>query len=168
MNLDEHHASEHILRQTLSPGSTPIQHGCVLSVCFRCRPPDWQGGPDDPRPGGDLADALEQEATRRGLDLAVLRDVRCMSQCKRPCVVAFSSLDKFTYLFGDLDPGRDAGAVLDAFLVYAASSDGFMERFERPEIMREGILGRIPPLVAGARQVEPRPQYEQQQMEISK
>ena len=131
--------------------------GETLSVCFRCRPPDWQGGPDDPRPGSELADALEQEAIRRVINLAVLRDVRCMSQCKRPCVVAFSSLEKFTYLFGDLDPSRDAGAVLDAFMVYAARSDGFMERFERPEIMRDGILGRIPPLVVNARQVEQRP-----------
>ena len=139
---------------SMTPSSTD---GCVLSVCFRCRSADWQGGPDDPRPGSELADALELEAVRRGIDLAVLRDVRCMSQCKRPCVVAFSSLEKFTYLFGDLDPSRDAGAVLDAFMVYAARSDGFMERFDRPEVMRDGILGRIPPLVTGARQVEPRP-----------
>ena len=141
----------------LSSITPPSTDGCTLSVCFRCRPADWQGGPDDTRPGSELADALEDEAFRRGIDLAVLRDVRCMSQCKRPCVVAFSSLEKFTYLFGDLDPCRDAGAVLEAFMVYAASADGFMERFERPEIMRDGILGRIPPLVTDARQVEPRP-----------
>ena len=137
--------------------TSPSTHDCTLSVCFRCRSPDWQGGPEDARPGSALADALGQEAVRRGIDLAVLRDVRCMSQCKRPCVVAFSSLAKFTYLFGDLDPSRDAGAVLDAFMVYNASADGFMERFERPEVMRDGILGRIPPLVPGARQVELRP-----------
>lgn len=134
------------------------RHGdCILSVCFRCRPPEWQGGSDDRRPGAELADAIEREAHARGLDMEILRDVRCMSQCKRPCVVAFSGEERFTYLFGDLDPARDAAAVLDAFALYSARPDGFIERFERPEVMRDGILGRVPPLVAGARQVESRP-----------
>jgi predicted metal-binding protein len=80
-----------------------------------------------------------------------------MSQCKRPCVVAFSHGEKFTYLFGDLDPTRDAAAILDTFELYAARPDGFMERFERPNVMRDGILGRVPPLAPATRQVEPRP-----------
>jgi predicted metal-binding protein len=128
-----------------------------LSVCFRCKPEGWPGDADARRPGADLADAIEAEATRRGIDLEVLRDVRCMSQCKRPCVVAFSGEGRFTYLFGDLNPARDAAAVLEAFALYRTRPDGFMERFERPEVMRAGILGRVPPLTTGARQVERRP-----------
>jgi predicted metal-binding protein len=80
-----------------------------------------------------------------------------MSQCKRPCVVAFSGEGRFTYLFGDLDPARDASSVLDAFALFCAKPDGFMERFERPHTLQAGILGRVPPLVPDARQVEPRP-----------
>ena len=129
---------------------------CCLSVCFRCRLEGWKGADAD-RPGVLLAAAIEAEAARRGLDLQVLRDVRCMSQCKRACVVAFSGQDKFTYLFGDLDPERHAADILDAFALYAARDDGFLERFERPEVMRDGILGRIPPLVPSAKQVEHRP-----------
>ncbi|MBN8532793.1 MAG: DUF1636 domain-containing protein [Rhizobiales bacterium] len=127
-----------------------------LSICFRCKPEGWSGH-DDMRPGASLADAIKAEASRRGIDIALLRDVRCMSQCKRPCVVAFSGEDRFTYLFGDLDPARDAAAVLEAFALYAARPDGFMERFERPEALQAGILGRVPPLIPEARQVEPRP-----------
>jgi predicted metal-binding protein len=130
---------------------------CVLSVCFRCKPEGWQGGADEQRPGAELADAIEAEALCRDLDLAVLRDVRCMSQCKRPCVIAFSHPEKFTYLFGDLEAARDAAAILDAFQLYADRPDGFMERFERPDVMRAGILGRIPPLNLDTRQVEDRP-----------
>jgi predicted metal-binding protein len=129
---------------------------CVLSVCFRCRPEGWKG-PDEDRPGVQLAEAIEQEAGRRGLTLDGLRDVRCMSQCKRACVVAFSGQDKFTYLFGDLDPSRHAADILDAFALYASREDGFLERFERPDVMRDGILGRVPPLMPAAKQVEPRP-----------
>jgi predicted metal-binding protein len=134
----------------------PAKDAC-LSICFRCKPEGWPGDADAHRPGADLADAIKSEARRRGIDLEVLRDVRCMSQCKRPCVVAFSGEGRFTYLFGDLDPERDAPAVLDAFLLYASRDDGFMERFERPEALRAGILGRVPPLIPGAKQVERRP-----------
>lgn len=134
----------------------PGREAC-LSVCFRCKPEGWPGDAHARRPGADLADAIEAEATRRAIDLEVLRDVRCMSQCKRPCVVAFSGDGRFTYLFGDLDPARDAAAVLEAFALYRTRPDGFMERFERPEVLQAGILGRVPPLIAGARQVEHRP-----------
>jgi predicted metal-binding protein len=136
-------------------GSCPMQ-AHRLSVCFRCKTSDWRGA-DAERPGVALADAIECEAARRGLDLALLRDVRCMSQCKRPCVVAFTHPEKFTFLFGDLDPARDAAAILDAFELYASRADGFMERFERSATLREGILGRVPPLAPAARQVERRP-----------
>jgi predicted metal-binding protein len=135
---------------------SPSLNVCILSVCFRCRPEGWKG-PDEDRPGVLLAEAIEQEADRRGLTVNVLRDVRCMSQCKRACVVAFSGTDKFTYLFGDLDPLRHAADILDAFQLYASREDGFLERFERPDVMRDGILGRVPPLMLAAKQVEPRP-----------
>ncbi|NJL73471.1 MAG: DUF1636 domain-containing protein [Candidatus Competibacteraceae bacterium] len=135
----------------------PMMAAECLSVCFRCKPEGWPGDADARRPGAQLADAVEAEAERRGMDLTVLRDVRCMSQCKRPCVVAFSHPEKFMYLFGDLDPERDAATVLDAFALYCERPDGFMERFERPEVMRGGILGRVPPLLPDARLVERRP-----------
>lgn len=128
----------------------------MLSVCFRCRPEGWRGEDCD-RPGVRLADRIEAAAMLRGTGLAVLRDVRCMSQCNRPCVIAFSHPDKFTFLFGDLDPDRDVPAILDAFELYCDRPDGFMERSERPVPMRAGILGRIPPLLSKARLVEPRP-----------
>jgi predicted metal-binding protein len=134
----------------------PGREAC-LSVCFRCKPEGWPGDADARRPGAELADTIEAEAMRRGINLAVLRDVRCMSQCKRPCVVAFSGEGRFTYLFGDLDPARDAAAILDTFALYCARPDGFMERFDRPAALQAGILGRVPPLTASARQVERRP-----------
>jgi predicted metal-binding protein len=121
-------------------------------VCFRCKPEGWRGD-DTARPGLELAEAVSVEAARRGIDLGRLRDVRCMSQCRRPCVIAFSGDGRFTYLFGDLT-AQHASAVLDAFVLYCSKPDGFMERFERPEALRAGILGRVPPVVHGARQVE--------------
>lgn len=117
----------------------------LLSVCTRCRPPGWTGE-DSVRPGARLAAALET-AIRAGSGAPItLRHIYCMSQCKRPCVVAFSGADRFTYIFGDLDPAIDAATVLSCFALYRAREDGFMERWERPEVMRDGVLGRVPPL----------------------
>lgn len=116
----------------------------ILDVCVLCRPPDWSQS-DGPRPGAVLALEIDGVLAARALPQAVRRNVRCMSQCKRPCAVAFSAPGRFTYLFGDLVALRDADAVADAFALYLERPDGFMERFERPPALRAGILARIPP-----------------------
>jgi len=116
-----------------------------LDVCVRCRPAGWKGL-DSQRPGAELARTLDAEVLRRGGPSVRRREIVCLSQCLRPCVVAFSGEGRFTYLFGDIEPTRDADAVLDAFLLFRARTDGFVERAERPPALRSRILGRVPPL----------------------
>jgi predicted metal-binding protein len=90
---------------------------------------------------------MQQALTDADLPLPInLRRVRCMSQCLRPCVIAFSHRGRFTFMFGDLDPIRHVGDVLVAVRMWLSRGDGFMERKERPPSMRSGILGRIPPI----------------------
>ena len=117
-----------------------------LSICVRCKPPGWTGD-DSHRPGAQFAraivEAVSQAASPPALDL---REIHCMSQCNRPCVVAFSDAYRFTYLFGDLDPARDVAAVLDTFESYRSQPDGFLERNARAPALRAGILARVPPL----------------------
>lgn len=119
----------------------------TLSICTRCRD-GREDAHGEERGGARFARAiLDAFAERRGtLPPVAIRGVACMSQCKRPCTVALSAPGRFTYLFGDLDPVRDAHAVLDALALYASGEEGFMARDARPEPMRAGILGRIPPL----------------------
>ena len=94
-----------------------------------------------------LASALQQSLSDAALPPPInLRRVRCMSQCLRPCVIAFSHGDRFTYLFGDLDPARHVDDILAAVRMWLSRSDGFVERSRRPPSMRSGILARIPPL----------------------
>lgn len=116
-----------------------------LSVCMRCKPADWTGD-DSRRPGAILAEDVERRCITDAVDDIVLREIRCMSQCNRPCVVALSCDGKFTYLFGDLAPQRDVAAILETVALYRIRRDGFMARYERPDVLRAGILGRIPPL----------------------
>ena len=119
----------------------------TISVCTRCRPQGWSDTANRERPGAVLASALHQSLSGAASPPPVnLRRVRCMSQCLRPCVIAFSHPDRFTYLFGDLDPARHVDEILAAFRMWLSRTDGFMERNERPPGMRSGILGRIPPI----------------------
>ncbi len=132
--------------------------GLTLSICLRCR--DGREGDDadlDRRGGRRLAHAVanafpDSTAASRGIRL---RGVNCMSNCKRPCTIALSGPGRFTYLFGDLDPTLHAGDVLAVAAAYAEAEDGFLPRSARPEVLREGILGRIPPLGFAGDLVEP-------------
>ena len=84
-----------------------------------------------------------------------LRGVNCMSNCKRPCTIALSAPGRFTYLFDDLDPTLHAGDVLSVAAAYAEAEGGYLPRPMRPEVLRAGILGRIPPLGFAGDLVEP-------------
>jgi predicted metal-binding protein len=117
----------------------------TLDICNRCRPQGWEG-PLEERPGRQLALAVDAELAKRGLGDVARRDIYCQSQCKRACTVAFAGgAQRFTFLFGDLDPALHAGDVIDGFLMYRDRQDGFLARAERPGPLREGILARIAP-----------------------
>lgn len=125
------------------------EDGPTLSVCLRCRDGREEDDSDlDQRGGRRLARVVAKAhgsstAARKGVRL---RGVNCLSQCKRPCTIALSGAGRFTYLFGDLDPAIHASDVLSVAAAYADSADGFLPRASRPEVLRAGILGRIPPL----------------------
>lgn len=121
----------------------------TLSICLRCRDGRETHDADlDQRGGRRLAQAVarafpDSEAAQRGV---LLRGVNCMSQCKRPCAIALSGPARFNYLFGDLDPTQHVDDVLSVAAAYADTEDGFLPRPSRPEVLRAGVLGRIPPL----------------------
>ncbi|MEO0624266.1 MAG: DUF1636 domain-containing protein [Pseudomonadota bacterium] len=125
---------------TASDGST--EHVGTLSICLRCRDGQEDSFGDE-RGGVRLAKAV----VAAGVETAgvAVRGVHCLSQCKRPYAVAISGPERFTYLFGDLDPARDVAAVIALAQLYAASPSGFMARDSRPESMQAGVLGRVPP-----------------------
>lgn len=130
----------------------------TLSICLRCRDGREERDTDlDQRGGRRLAQAVTEvfegsAAASRGI---ALRGVNCMSQCKRPCTIALTGPGRFSYLFGDLDPEIHASDVLAVASAYADTPDGFLPRNERPEVLRAGILGRIPPMAFSGDLVEP-------------
>ena len=64
-----------------------------------------------------------------------LRGVQCMSQCKRPCIASLSSHDRFTYVFGDIDPENpdQVDALFELIVRYKTTPEGFLKRRQSPE-----------------------------------
>ena len=129
----------------------------TLSVCARCKEKD-DGPSEIDRAGYRLTTLihskfLDSEAAKLGV---TLRGIRCMSQCKRPCVIALSGLSKYTLLFGDLVASVHANDILHLAAQYANSSDGLIHRLDRPKPLRKGYLGRVPPNKADNELVDPK------------
>jgi predicted metal-binding protein len=133
----------------------PQDRDPTLSICLSCRD-GREGDHGDIRGGTRLAHALCDLIALQGCD-ASLRGVRCMSQCKRACVVSLTAPDAFTYIFGDLDPTDPAHlqAILDLIPLYRAAPEGFLTREARPAPLRAAILGRLPPLGTASDLVTP-------------
>ena len=118
----------------------------TITICTTCR--DGREAHSETRGGARLAGHVVEEHARR-LEIPVnLRGVRCMSQCKRSCIVSLGAPGKFTYVFGDLDPNDQThiAALFELAEKFAARDDGFLERNERPQALQANILGRLPPL----------------------
>lgn len=116
-----------------------------ILVCVTCKRPDEPQG--SPRSGRLLYDAIQAQASRDALPFAI-RAIECLSGCSQACTVAFQANGKHAYLFGDLTPGAEtAGQVIDCAKLHQGTSDGVMLRGERPELLRNGMIARLPPLL---------------------
>ncbi len=110
----------------------------IVTVCTSCR----QAGVERAdAPGRRLFDALAGAAG----DDVIVRPTQCLSVCKRICTVSLSAEGGYTYLFGDLDPDRDAPAIVAMAEACALADFGFVPWKERPEALRSGIIARVPP-----------------------
>ena len=116
----------------------------LLSVCLTCR--DNREEIYGDRGGTRLARKVHQELGNN--KLVKLRGVECMSNCKRACILSLTSLNGFTYMFGDIDPNRSeyVKSLKDLISTYKSRPAGYLRRRERPETYRSNILGRLPPI----------------------
>ena len=118
----------------------------VLSICMTCR--DGRESEAGTRGVTRVARRIAARQMERGGPEMQIRGVHCMSQCKRPCIVSLTAEERFTYIFGDLDPNseRDVEALVELVSLYSEATEGFLERRERPTELQANILGRLPPL----------------------
>ena len=121
-----------------------MTHVPLLSVCLTCRHNRDEIYGD--RGGTRLARKVHQELGNN--KLVKLRGVECMSNCKRACILSLTSLNGFTYMFGDIDPNRSeyVKSLKNLISTYKSRPAGYLRRRERPETYRSNILARLPPI----------------------
>lgn len=70
-----------------------------------------------------------------------------VSVCKRPGTVAVTAPDRYTFIFGDLVGDAGASAIASFVASFAKANLGPVPWRERPQIIRRGLLARIPPAI---------------------
>ncbi len=64
----------------------------------------------------------------------------------RPATVAVTSPDGYTFLFGDLQAESGTAALASFVKSYQNSGYGLVPWRERAEVLRKGMLARVPPM----------------------
>jgi predicted metal-binding protein len=114
----------------------------LITVCTDCR---HMGGPC--RPGLELLKHLQTALAEAGpavSDEFVLEGSVCMAGCARPCTVSFQASAKATYLFGDIESSGDVEALVSFAKLYRDRNDGMTRAGERPRMLGDKTLARIP------------------------
>jgi predicted metal-binding protein len=110
----------------------------VISICTTCKTADGQA-----QAGPDL---LAATTIAVGSDDAVMvRAVQCLGVCKRPTTAAVSAPGGYTFVFGDLQTDSGASALAGFARRYPQAGFGLVPWRERAEVLRRGLVARIPP-----------------------
>ena len=120
---------------------------CTLHVCTSCRAAGAPREPQESRAGFILYEQLRKAFNNNPLKARVdVIPTPCLSICPRPCGIALSLPDSWTYLFGDQQPNETIDDVVECVSLYLESPEGCMQRAQRPQSLRRSILGRVPPI----------------------
>lgn len=129
-----------------------MQSPHILFVCTTCAS-QYQDRKKIGESGGERLIA-QLENAMQDWELASefsLQPVQCLSTCSHACAIAFMAEDKLTYLFGDLPIAETqitstATTVLDCAAQYHAHPEGLLSYKERPELLKNKVMARIPAL----------------------
>ena len=113
----------------------------TIYVCITCRRADEADA--DPAPGLRLARDTARAAEGTGV---TVRRVRCLANCNRGLSAAIRRDGAWTYVFGGLDPDRDAYALVEGARLFAGALDDIMPWRGRPDVLKRGLIARVPPI----------------------
>ncbi len=114
----------------------------TLLICTTCRAPGSDAPPDAERDGARLLASACAASLPEGV---AVEGVSCLANCKRALSAAMVRRDGWTYVFGDLAPDSAPDLLTGAALL-AGSQDGLMPWRGRPDVLKRGMVARIPPL----------------------
>jgi predicted metal-binding protein len=117
-----------------------VAEAATIYVCITCRGPG--GILRDPLPGEVVAAATARAAHGTEVDV---RPVRCLANCSRGPSAAIRANGSWTYIFGGLD-ASSAPALITGARMLAAATDGILPWRGRPEVLKRGLIARMPPL----------------------
>ena len=122
------------------PQSNAPANPVIVSVCTTCKTADGSAvvGPEM---FASVRAALGEDDAN-----VMVRPVQCLSVCKRPATVAVTSADGYTFLFGDLQTESGTAALTSFVKSYQNSDYGLVPWRERAEVLRKGMVARVPPL----------------------
>ncbi|MGZ9110211.1 MAG: DUF1636 family protein [Rhodoplanes sp.] len=113
----------------------------TIYVCITCK---RAGDPEEGvRPGLLLARETARAAQGSGV---TVRQVKCLATGTRSLSAAIRRDGAWTYVFGGLDETRDAEALIEGARLFGRASDGLMPWRGRPEILKRGLIARVPPI----------------------
>lgn len=120
----------------------------TLLICTTCR----ASGVEAPQETQQLAERdgarlLASACATTVPEGVAVEGVACLANCKRALSAAMVRRDGWTYVFGDLAPDSAADLLTGAALL-AGSEDGLMPWRGRPDVLKRGMVARIPPLSA--------------------
>jgi predicted metal-binding protein len=128
------------MTQSSASVPTPASAAPEIYVCTTCRNAD---APETrPYAGEILAEATEAAAA--GSEV-VVRRLRCLANCSQGPSVALRCNGSWTYIFGRLAPDH-AQALIDGARLLATARDGILPWRGRPEVLKRGLIARVPPL----------------------
>jgi predicted metal-binding protein len=137
----DHDSAEISGEPTLMEAPRPVPAGpVVVSVCVSCKTADTGA-----IVGPEMFDAVKA-ALGDGDAAVMVRPVQCLSVCKRPATVAVTSPDGYTFLFGDLQTDSGTAALVSFVQSYQKADYGLVPWRERAEVLRKGMVARVPPL----------------------
>ena len=114
----------------------------VISICTTCKTQDAAAELVGPSLLAAVRDVVSPGDSR-----IAVRAVQCLGVCKRPTTAAVSGPDRYTFVFADLTPADGAIALRDFALSYARSDYGLVPWRERAQVLRRGMIARIPPTI---------------------
>ena len=111
-------------------------------VCISCQRKD-QKEQSDISDGENLYNKLKSDNESESIDIVA---VKCLAACSKSCSVALSAEDKWSYIYGEMDPHTDVAEIIIGADAYNKSIDGIVPWRERPMVFRKRTRARIPPI----------------------